>query len=81
MSIDPPMACSPSTGDLTVRPAEIAALGRQALLAVREDGTRVELRFDPGAGVRERVEAIAAAESECCAFLTMRVREATDATC
>ncbi len=35
---DPPMACSLSAGDLTVRLAEIAALGRRALLGVRDDG-------------------------------------------
>lgn len=79
MSTDPPLVCSLGAGDLAVRQAEIADLGREALLDVHRDGTRVELRFAARPGVRERVESVVAAEGECCAFLAMRVGEATDA--
>ena len=52
-------------------------LGRSALVGSSCEGGRAELRFEPGA--RERVEAIAAAEADCCAFLTMDVRAEDDA--
>jgi hypothetical protein len=73
MTAELPIACALSASELPVRLAQMAELGRAALLDSRHDGTRAEFRF--AAGVRERVEAIVAAESECCAFLTMRVSE------
>jgi hypothetical protein len=54
-------------------------LGRAALLDARVEPGRALLRFAAGAGVRDRVATIAAAESECCAFLTMRVAGEPDA--
>lgn len=59
--------------------AQIAELGREALLDVHHDGAHVELRFAARPGLRERVEGVVAAESECCGFLAMRVGEAIDA--
>jgi hypothetical protein len=47
-------------------------------VAVDVAGTHAELRFAAGAAVRERVERFAAAESQCCAFLTMRIDGAPD---
>ena len=41
---------------------------------------RVVLRFRPDPEIRERVEAIVAAESECCAFLDFRVEHEHAAT-
>jgi hypothetical protein len=38
------------------------------------------LRFRPDAAIRARVEAIVAAESECCAFLDFRLEHDSDAT-
>jgi hypothetical protein len=76
MNVEPtelPIACSLSTTDLRARLAEMAELGRCALTGSDCQGRRAELRFDGSA--RERVEAIAAAEAECCAFLEMRVSE------
>jgi len=70
-----PIVCSLSAGELPVRLAEMADLGRAALLDARNDGTLVELRFADDDGVRERVEAIVAAELLCCAFLTMSVSD------
>jgi hypothetical protein len=68
-----PIACSLTAAELPKRLTEIAALGREALVDVRNESTRAELRFADRAGVHQRVDAIVAAESECCAFLTMRV--------
>jgi hypothetical protein len=73
-----PIACSLSVTDLTARLRAIADLGRDALLDSRIDGAGAHLRFAASPGVRDRVDAIVAAESECCAFLTMRVAEERD---
>ena len=68
MAAEPPTVCSLSATELPARLAEIAELGRAALLDARAEATHAELRFADKAGVRERVEAIIAAESLCCAF-------------
>jgi hypothetical protein len=73
-----PIACSLTATELPTRFAEMADVGRDALLDARIDGTRAHLRFAAGPGVRERVAAIADAESRCCAFLTLRVTERPD---
>jgi hypothetical protein len=81
MSKDLPIACSLTGAELPARLAEMAALGRDALIDRRVEGRSARLRFaaGAGAGVRERVDAIAAAESECCAFLTLTVADEPDA--
>jgi hypothetical protein len=66
MSPDTPIACSLSADELPQRLAEIRAIGKDALVSVRPDGT---LRFRAGESTRRRLEAIIAAESQCCAFL------------
>ncbi len=68
-----PIACSLTATELPARLAEMAALGRDALLDAGVQGTRAHLRFAADVGVRHRVEAIVAAESRCCGFLTMDV--------
>lgn len=73
-----PLVCSLSAISLSQRLAEIAAIGNHVLRDARNDGRHAELRFAPGAAVRERVDAVLAAESECCAFLTMRVTDGPD---
>ena len=78
MSAEPPLACSLSATELPVRLADMADLGRAALLDVSHDELRAVLRFAAGDGVHERVQAIADAESSCCAFLTMRVGAVAD---
>jgi hypothetical protein len=78
MPTELPMACSLNATELPARLAEMAALGRDALLDARTAQTRAELRFAAGAGVCERVEAIVAAESQCCDFLTMAVAAECD---
>jgi hypothetical protein len=75
MSTEPPIACSLSAAELPQRLAEMADVGRAALLDVRHAGTHAELRFAADAGVRDRVDAIRAAESRCCAFLDMALTD------
>jgi hypothetical protein len=70
-----PIACSLSASDLSTRLREMAELGEAALLEVRHEPARAELRFAAAAGVRDRVERIATAESRCCPFLALRVED------
>ena len=74
-----PIACTLEARDLAQRLADMAELGHDALIEARLDGTCARLRFAAGAGVRARVETIVAAESQCCAFLQMRVSDERDA--
>jgi hypothetical protein len=73
-----PIACSLSATDLTARLNQMAELGRAALVDVRHQDRRAELRFADDAGVRDRVDGIVAAESQCCAFLELNVRDEPD---
>jgi hypothetical protein len=73
-----PIACSLTATELPQRLAEMSDLGRAALVDARTEATRAELRFAAGAGVRDRVEAVVVAESQCCAFLDMAVTEEAD---
>src|SRR3712207_3435239 len=73
-----PIACSLSSTGLADRLQAMATLGRDALLDSRTDGTRAVLRFAAVAGIRDRVDALVAAESDCCAFLTMGLGEEPD---
>jgi hypothetical protein len=79
MSTELPIACSLSPTELPARLSEIADLGRTALLSSRTHGARAELRFARRPGVRDRLDAIVAAESRCCAFLAMSVGGERDA--
>ena len=80
MSTELPMACSLSAAELPARLDEMAAVGRAGLIASELASTRAVLRFrDDGAGTRDRLAAIVAAESECCAFLAMRIADEGDA--
>ena len=72
MSPDTPIACSLNADELPQRLAEIRSLGHDALVSVRPDGT---LRFRAGESTRRRLEAIIAAESQCCAFLGFELHE------
>ncbi len=72
MSSDLPIACSLSADELPRRLAEVGAIGKYALRAVSPDGV---LRFGADPSTRDRLEAVIAAESECCRFLTFDLRE------
>ena len=74
-----PIACSLGAAGYPKRLGEMAALGEAALVDARTRAGHAELRFAGGAGVRERVHRIVAAESECCAFLEMTVADEPEA--
>ena len=66
-----PLACTLGADALSRREGEIRRLFDDALVESRLDGARLALRFDGHAA--DRVEALAAAERECCAFLAISV--------
>lgn len=72
MSPDTPIACSLSADELPQRLAEMSAIGKDALMSVSPGGT---LRFRADATTRDRLEAIVAAESQCCPFLSLELSE------
>jgi hypothetical protein len=78
MPAELPIACSLTASELSARLAEIAALGREALVDVRREPAHAELRFAAGHGVRDRIDATVQAEARCCAFLTMDVHGEPD---
>jgi hypothetical protein len=78
MSTQPPIACSLGAAEMAARRAEIAVLAREVVSAEARRARSV-LRFRPGARTRERVAAFAEAESRCCPFLRMELRDAPGA--
>ena len=74
-----PIACTLTATQMADRRAEMAAIGRAALLGVDEDDARAVARFRADAETRRRLEAIVAAEAECCAFLDLALRDEQDA--
>ena len=77
MSTRPPIACTLTEAEMPARRAEMAAIARD-LVCADAQGAHAVLRLRPAAGTRERVAAFAAAESRCCAFLRMQVRDDPD---
>jgi hypothetical protein len=75
-----PIACSLRGDELPRRLAEIAALGRAALISVERGGARSLLRFQPSSANRAELERIVAAESSCCSFLRLELEDQPSAT-
>ena len=76
MPEDTQFACTLTPAGRTDREAEIRALAGDALLTVEHT---VEMRFNAGPETLARVEALVAAESRCCPFLTLAVEHEADA--
>ena len=79
MTTPVPIACTLTADELPARLDEIRDLSRHALRAKTTTGTHAVLSFYPAADVRDRLAAIVAAESKCCAFLTMQLADEPDA--
>lgn len=75
MTTELPISCSLTATQLPARLAEMAELGREALLDALVDARRARLLFAADAGVLERVQRIVAAERECCGFLGFAVEQ------
>ena len=69
------IACALTAAEMSQRLAEIAALGEAALLDTQVIKGHVILRFAAHDGIRPRLEAIIAAESRCCGFMTFDLRD------
>jgi hypothetical protein len=69
------IACSLDAGDMAERYAEMSALGRSSLIEAEHGVRHAVLHFRDGNENADRLAAIVAAEAECCAFLSMDVRE------
>ena len=69
-----PPTCSLQGRDLRERLDEIAALGAESLLGQEADGDRQILRFRADPETRRRLEALVAAEAECCSFLDLSLQ-------
>jgi hypothetical protein len=72
MNSDAPIACSLDAAELRTRLEELAALGRDALVRVDQDGT---MHFRADSATRQRLEAVIEAESRCCPFLSFDLRD------
>ena len=70
-----PIACSLTSAEMPARLAQMAAIGQAALIAFHRDVDAVTLRFQASDATRARLEAIVAAEADCCSFLEMRLRD------
>jgi hypothetical protein len=74
MSTQQPIACTLTEAEMPARRAEMAVIARD-LVSAEPDAAGAILRFAPRAGTRERVAAFVAAESRCCPFLRMELRD------
>jgi hypothetical protein len=72
---DLPMACSLDAGEMPKRLAAMREIGRTDLLSAKVDDRRAELQFSSGEQTASRLEAIGAAEGECCPFLTLELTD------
>ena len=77
MPTELPIACSLSATELPARLAEIAELGRDALVDVELNGTHASCASRPARRARAR-RGFVAAESACCAFLPCSVSDEPD---
>ena len=78
MSTELPIACTLSAAEMPARLAEIAALAARAV-EEEQDADRLVLRFRHEGETRVRLEALVAAEAECCAFLQFVLIEDAEA--
>ena len=70
-----PIACTLGPNEGSVRTRRWEALAATGRTSARRRGHRLEVRYEPGPGVREELEALAAAERRCCSFVAWEVRE------
>lgn len=66
---DPVIACSLTASDKAKRQAAAADLRQRALLEAEAIPAGLRLRFSAQPGIREELDHLIEAESECCSFL------------
>lgn len=70
---DQPIACTLAPDRMRERMSLIDALASDALVAQEPIAGGVRVRFRDEPGIEQRVSELAAAESQCCAFLACNV--------
>ena len=70
-----PIACSLGPGDGAERMRRWRVLVGAANPIASRGGRILEVRFQPGAGILDELVALAAAEQECCSFVTWTVTD------
>ncbi len=70
-----PLACTLGPADGAERSRRWRQLAAEALPVVRRTAGRLEVRYQPGAGVLDELRTLAAAEAECCSFVAWAVTE------
>ena len=68
-----PMACTLSAGDGAARLRRWEALSAKGRPCAVRSGHVLVVRYQPGPGISEELEALAAVERECCSFLAWAV--------
>jgi len=75
MNTETPVACSLDAGQLQERIAAINEVGARSLTSHTVEGNRHSLRFQKNRKTRRQLEAIVAAEADCCSFLDLSLRD------
>jgi hypothetical protein len=68
-----PLACALGADDGPARMRRWQALAEKGRPSARRHGHRLEVRYQAEPGVRDELEALAAAERECCSFVSWAV--------
>lgn len=71
--VDLPVACTLGLEDGAERMSRWKRLVERAAPTGRRMGRELEMRFQPGQGVQQELEALAAAEAQCCSFVAWTV--------
>jgi hypothetical protein len=72
------VACTLGPDDGAVRMRRWEALSEKGHPSARRRGHRLEVRYQPKLGLREELEALAAAERQCCSFVAWSVSQDQD---
>ncbi len=70
-----PVACTLSANDGPARMRRWQALSEKGRPSARRIARRLEVRYQPEPGVRDELEALAAAERKCCSFVSWSVSQ------
>ncbi len=72
---EPPLACTLGPDDGPARMRRWQALAEKGHPRARRSGHRLEVRYQPEPGVFDELEALAAAERQCCGFVAWEVSQ------
>ncbi len=75
---DLPVACTLGPDDGAARMDRWQRLADTATPSARRAEHQLEVRYQPGPGVREELQALAAAEAKCCSFVAWAVTQDGD---